>query len=156
MLVSSKNYLSHAGQSGEELRELTVEGTTFDPTTGGVSSLTSLDRNLEVSLLPHITATPFNESLYCLVSAAPAPVLHPGNTLFVLLPWYPILTWLVVVIKFAIAVHFVSAHMCADEPYNSTAVERLSAVSAHTHSQCLTVWRSLHGCRTHLQFMHCC
>ena len=37
-----------AGQSGEDLRELTVEGTTFDPTRGGVHGLTSLDRNLEV------------------------------------------------------------------------------------------------------------
>ncbi|DBA90070.1 TPA: hypothetical protein ACH3X2_004332 [Trebouxia sp. C0005] len=35
------------GQSADDLRELTVEGTTFDPTTGGVSGLTSLDRNLE-------------------------------------------------------------------------------------------------------------
>ena len=36
------------GQSADDLRELTVEGTTFDPTTGGVTGLTSLDRNLEV------------------------------------------------------------------------------------------------------------
>jgi len=37
-----------SGPSADDLRELTVEGTTFDPTTGGVSGLTSLDRNLEV------------------------------------------------------------------------------------------------------------
>lgn len=36
------------GRNADELRELTVEGTTFDPTTGGVKGLTSLDRNLEV------------------------------------------------------------------------------------------------------------
>ena len=49
MLISLYDLL-HAGQNGEDLRELTVEGTTFDPTTGGVGSLTSLDRNLEVGL----------------------------------------------------------------------------------------------------------
>ena len=35
-------------ESGEDLRELTVEGTTFDPTIGRVHGLTHLDRNLEV------------------------------------------------------------------------------------------------------------
>lgn len=51
-----------ADESGEDLRELTVEGTTFDPTIGHVHGLSHLDRNLEVcpkrchhdSLLPGI------------------------------------------------------------------------------------------------------
>ncbi|KAL3130923.1 Calcium-transporting ATPase, endoplasmic reticulum-type [Trebouxia sp. C0009 RCD-2024] len=34
-------------ESGEDLRELTVEGTTFDPTIGHVHGLSHLDRNLE-------------------------------------------------------------------------------------------------------------
>ena len=37
------------GKSAEEPRELHVEGTTFNPTQGGISGLSSLDRNIEVS-----------------------------------------------------------------------------------------------------------
>lgn len=37
------------GKSAEELRELHVEGATFNPTQGGISGLNSLDRNIEVS-----------------------------------------------------------------------------------------------------------
>ena len=46
-----------ADQTGSDLRELDVEGTTFDPTTGVVKGLTALDRNLEVeftTVLTHI------------------------------------------------------------------------------------------------------
>lgn len=37
-----------ADESGEDLRELTVEGTTFDPTIGHIHGLSHLDHNLEV------------------------------------------------------------------------------------------------------------
>ena len=39
----------HSGRTADELRELTVEGTSFDPNQGGVEGLTSLDCNLEVN-----------------------------------------------------------------------------------------------------------
>ena len=50
----------HAGQTEEDLRELTVQGTTFDPTSGTVLGLASLDRNMEVLSLLAITPC-----LYC-------------------------------------------------------------------------------------------
>lgn len=37
------------GNSPEELRELQVEGTTFNPSNGGITGLSSIDQNLEAS-----------------------------------------------------------------------------------------------------------
>ena len=36
------------GKTVDELRQLQVEGTTFNPTQGSIPGLSSLDRNLEV------------------------------------------------------------------------------------------------------------
>ena len=70
------------GQSADDLRELTVEGTTFDPTTGGVTGLTSLDRNLEVvtqlcASADKMTAQDINQ-MHCL--HAVLHVVPPGIT----------------------------------------------------------------------------
>lgn len=124
---SAWNYLSHAGQSGEELRELTVEGTTFDPTTGGVSGLTSLDRNLEVRLLPDITAARSMNPHIVLFLLPPPPVLCPGNLFFVLMPCHLKFIWP----EFAIAVMLPSLTLCADAmiPYASIAAGHYQHVS---------------------------